>query len=347
MAYEAASARYSDMQYRASGRSGLKLPALSLGLWHNFGDTTPLSTQREILRTAFDLGITHFDLANNYGPPYGSAETNFGRLFKDDFRPYRDELLISSKAGWDMWPGPYGQGGGSRKYVLASLDQSLQRMGLDYVDIFYSHRFDADTPLEETAGALASAVHQGKALYIGISSYSAAKTREMAALLREHKVPLLIHQPSYNMLNRWIEGELLGALDELGAGCIAFTPLAQGLLTSKYLNGVPADARINKPGGGSLHESHLNAENLEHVRKLSGIAERRGQSLAQMALAWVLRDARVSSALIGASRAEQVRENVGALANLSFSSEEIAEIDRYATEGGVNLWEKPSTDQRI
>jgi L-glyceraldehyde 3-phosphate reductase len=347
MAYEAASARYSDMQYRPSGRSGLKLPALSLGLWHNFGDTTPLSTQREILRTAFDLGIAHFDLANNYGPPYGSAETNFGRLFKDDFRPYRDELLISTKAGWDMWPGPYGRGGGSRKYVLASLDQSLQRMGLDYVDIFYSHRFDADTPLEETAGALASAVHQGKALYVGISSYSAAKTREMAALLREHKVPLLIHQPSYNMLNRWIEGELLGALDELGTGCIAFTPLAQGLLTSKYLNGVPADARINKPGGGSLRQDHLSSENLDHVRKLNAIAQRRGQSLAQMALAWVLRDARVSSALIGASRAEQVRENVAALANLSFSGEEIAEIDRYATEGGINIWEKPSTDQRV
>ncbi|CAB3687300.1 L-glyceraldehyde 3-phosphate reductase [Trinickia soli] len=347
MAYEAASARYSDMQYRTCGHSGLKLPALSLGLWHNFGDTTPLSTQREMLRTAFDLGITHFDLANNYGPPYGSAETNFGRLFKDDFRPYRDELLISTKAGWDMWPGPYGQGGGSRKYVLASLDQSLQRMGLDYVDIFYSHRFDADTPLEETAAALASAVHQGKALYVGISSYSAAKTREMAALLREHKVPLLIHQPSYNMLNRWIEGELLGALAEVGAGCIAFTPLAQGLLTSKYLSGVPADARINKPGGGSLQQSHLSPENIEHVRKLNAIAERRGQSLAQMALAWTLRDTRVTSALIGASRAEQVRENVGALANLAFSNEEMAEIDRYATEGGINLWEKPSTDQRI
>ncbi|WP_206955159.1 L-glyceraldehyde 3-phosphate reductase [Trinickia acidisoli] len=347
MAYEAACARYSDMQYRTCGRSGLKLPALSLGLWHNFGDTTPLSTQREILRTAFDLGINHFDLANNYGPPYGSAETNFGRLFKDDFRPYRDELLISTKAGWDMWPGPYGQGGGSRKYVLASLDQSLRRMGLDYVDIFYSHRFDADTPLEETAAALASAVHQGKALYIGISSYSAAKTREMVPLLREHKVPLLIHQPSYNMLNRWIEHELLGALDELGTGCIAFTPLAQGLLTSKYLNGVPADARINKPGGGSFQQSHLRPENIEHVRKLDEIAKRRGQSLAQMALAWVLRDARVTSSLIGASRPEQVRENVGALANLSFSSEEIAEIDRYATEGGINLWEKPSTDQRI
>ncbi|HTH75203.1 MAG TPA: L-glyceraldehyde 3-phosphate reductase [Trinickia sp.] len=347
MAYEAASNRYSDMQYRTCGRSGLKLPALSIGLWHNFGDTTPLSTQRDILRTAFDLGITHFDLANNYGPPYGSAETNFGRLFKDDFRPYRDELLISTKAGWDMWPGPYGQGGGSRKYVLASLDQSLRRMGLDYVDIFYSHRFDADTPLEETAAALASAVHQGKALYVGISSYSAAKTREMASLLREHKVPLLIHQPSYNMLNRWIEGDLLDALGEVGAGCIAFTPLAQGLLTSKYLNGVPADARINKPGGGSLNQSHLSPENLEHVRKLDAIAQRRGQSLAQMALAWVLRDARVTSALIGASRAEQVRENVGALANLAFSNEEIAEIDRYATEGGINLWEKPSTDQRI
>ncbi|HVW49687.1 MAG TPA: L-glyceraldehyde 3-phosphate reductase [Trinickia sp.] len=347
MAYDAAPARYSDMQYRTCGRSGLKLPALSLGLWHNFGDTTPLSTQRDMLRTAFDLGITHFDLANNYGPPYGSAETNFGRLFKDDFRPYRDELLISTKAGWDMWPGPYGQGGGSRKYVLASLDQSLSRMGLDYVDIFYSHRFDADTPLEETAAALASAVQQGKALYVGISSYSAAKTREMASLLREHKVPLLIHQPSYNMLNRWIEHELLDALDEVGAGCIAFTPLAQGLLTSKYLHGVPADARINKPGGGSLQQSHLSAENIEHVRKLNAIAERRGQSLAQMALAWTLRDARVSSALIGASRPEQVRENVGALANLAFSHEEIAEIDRYATEGGINLWEKPSTDQRV
>ncbi|RDV00072.1 L-glyceraldehyde 3-phosphate reductase [Trinickia dinghuensis] len=347
MAYEAASARYSDMQFRTCGRSGLKLPALSLGLWHNFGDTTPLSTQRDILRTAFDLGITHFDLANNYGPPYGSAETNFGRLFKDDLRPYRDELLISSKAGWDMWPGPYGQGGGSRKYVLASLDQSLQRMGLDYVDIFYSHRFDADTPLEETAGALATAVQQGKALYVGISSYSAAKTREMAALLREHKVPLLIHQPSYNMLNRWIESELLGALEEEGTGCIAFTPLAQGLLTSKYLNGVPEDARVNKPGGGSLKQDHLSRENIEHVRKLNEIAKRRGQSLAQMALAWVLRDARVTSALIGASRPEQVRENVGALANLAFSSDEIAEIDRHATEGGINLWEKPSTDQRI
>lgn len=347
MAYEAASERYAGMQYRTCGKSGLKLPALSLGLWHNFGDSTPISTQREILRTAFNLGINHFDLANNYGPPYGSAETNFGRLLKEDFRPYRDELLISTKAGWDMWPGPYGSGGGSRKYVLASLDQSLQRMGLDYVDIFYSHRFDAHTPLEETAGALASAVQQGKALYIGISSYSAAKTREMAALLAQYKVPLLIHQPSYNMLNRWIENDLLGTLDDVGAGSIAFTPLAQGLLTSKYLNGVPADARVNKPGGGSLKQEHLSADNLEHVRKLNTIAERRGQSLAQMALAWVLRNGRVTSALIGASRAEQVRENVGALQNLEFSAEELAEIDRYATEGGINLWEKPSTDQAI
>ncbi|MGY6239233.1 L-glyceraldehyde 3-phosphate reductase (plasmid) [Burkholderia ambifaria] len=347
MAYEAASERYADMQYRTCGKSGLKLPGLSLGLWHNFGDSTPIDTQRDILRTAFDLGITHFDLANNYGPPYGSAETNFGRLLKEDFRPYRDELLISTKAGWDMWPGPYGSGGGSRKYVLASLDQSLQRMGLDYVDIFYSHRFDAHTPLEETAGALASAVRQGKALYIGISSYSAAKTREMAELLAQYQVPLLIHQPSYNMLNRWIEQDLLGTLDEIGTGSIAFTPLAQGLLTSKYLNGVPADARVNKPGGGSLKQDHLSADNLEHVRKLNGIAQRRGQSLAQMALAWVLRNGRVTSALIGASRAEQVRENVGALKNLEFSADELAEIDRHATEGGINLWEKPSTDQAI
>jgi L-glyceraldehyde 3-phosphate reductase len=347
MAYEAASERYSEMQYRFCGKSGLKLPALSLGLWHNFGDTTPIATQREILRTAFDLGITHFDLANNYGPPYGSAETNFGRIFKDDFRPYRDELLISSKAGWDMWPGPYGQGGGSRKYVLASLDQSLQRMGLDYVDIFYSHRFDVETPLEETAGALASAVQQGKALYVGISSYSPAKTREMAKLLAEYKVPLLIHQPSYNMLNRWIEQGLLDTLEEIGTGSIAFTPLAQGLLTNKYLNGVPEDARVNRPGGGSLKGEHLSAQNIEHVRKLNELAQRRGQSLAQMAIAWTLRGGRVTSALIGASRAEQVRENVGALKNLEFSKEELAEIDRYATEGGINLWEKPSTDQAI
>jgi len=348
MAYQAAQNRYSsDMQFRHSGRSGLKLPALSLGLWHNFGDTTPLSTQREILRTAFDLGVTHFDLANNYGPPYGSAESNFGQIYKDDFKPYRDELLISTKAGWDMWPGPYGQGGGSRKYVLASLDQSLQRMGLDYVDIFYSHRFDPHTPLEETAGALATAVQQGKALYVGISSYSAGKTREMAELLRAHKVPLLIHQPSYNMLNRWIESDLLGALDEVGAGCIAFTPLAQGLLTNKYLNGVPDDARVNKAGGGSLRAEHLSEENLKHVRKLNQIAQRRGQSLAQMALAWALRDRRVTSVLIGASKASQVAENVAALKNLAFTAEELAEIDQDATDGGINLWEKPSTDQAV
>jgi L-glyceraldehyde 3-phosphate reductase len=347
MPYEAASTRYDTMQYRRCGRSGLKLPALSLGLWHNFGDTTPISSQREVLRTAFDLGITHFDLANNYGPPYGSAETNFGRLFKDDFRPYRDELLISSKAGWDMWPGPYGQGGGSRKYVLASLDQSLQRLGLDYVDIFYSHRFDAHTPLEETAGALASAVQQGKALYIGISSYSLGKTREMVRLLAEHKVPLLIHQPSYNMFNRWIEHDLLDTLGEAGVGSIVFTPLAQGLLTSRYLKGIPADARVNKPGGGSLLPEHLSEQNLARARELDRIAQRRGQTLAQMALAWTLRDARVSSALIGASSAAQVRENVAALDKLSFTAEELAEINQHAAEGGINLWEKPSTDQAI
>src|SRR5471032_2352990 len=276
MAYEAASERYSQMAYRTCGKSGLKLPALSLGLWHNFGDTTPISTQRDILRTAFDLGITHFDLANNYGPPYGSAETNFGRLFKDDFRPYRDELLISTKAGWDMWPGPYGQGGGSRKYVLASLDQSLQRMGLDYVDIFYSHRFDPDTPLEETMGALASAVQQGKATYVGISSYSAGKTREAAAILKSLGVPALIHQPSYSMLNRWIEEDLLDALEDTGMGCIAFSALAQGLLTDKYLNGVPADARVNRPGGGSLKAGHLSPGNIAHVRALNDVAQARG-----------------------------------------------------------------------
>ncbi|CAB3778775.1 L-glyceraldehyde 3-phosphate reductase [Pararobbsia alpina] len=348
MTYLASADRYSGrVPYRRSGKSGLQLPALSLGLWHNFGDTTPIEQQRALLRTAFDLGINHFDLANNYGPPYGSAETNFGRLFKDDFRPYRDELLISSKAGYDMWPGPYGQGGGSRKYVLASLDQSLQRMGLDYVDIFYSHRFDPDTPLEETAGALATAVQQGKALYVGISSYSATKTREMVALLNDLKVPLLIHQPSYNMLNRWIEEELLDALGETGTGCIAFTPLAQGVLTNKYLNGIPADARVNKPGGASLSKDHLSEQNLDHVRKLNAIAQRRGQSLAQMALAWTLRDARVTSALIGASRPEQLVENVEALKNLSFSQQELDEIDQYARDGGVNLWVKPSTDQRL
>lgn len=342
MTYHAAENRYDSMPYRTCGRSGLKLPLLSLGLWHNFGDSNHLASQRDMLRTAFDLGITHFDLANNYGPPYGSAESNFGKLLRDDFLPYRDELIISTKAGWDMWPGPYGQGGGSRKYVLASLDQSLQRLGLDYVDIFYSHRFDPDTPLEETASALATAVQQGKALYIGISSYSGVKTREMAALLKEWKVPLLIHQPAYNLLNRWVEKDLLDTTEELGTGVIAFTPLAQGLLTDKYLNGVPADARVNRPGGGSLQASHLSDANIAHVRALNEIAKRRGQSLAQMALAWTLRDPRVTSALIGASRPEQIIENVAALQNLSFSELELAEIDRFAQEGGINLWQKPS-----
>jgi L-glyceraldehyde 3-phosphate reductase len=346
MNYSANANRYSEMSYRVCGRSGLKLPALSLGLWHNFGDTTPLDKQREILRVAFDLGITHFDLANNYGPPAGSAELNFGRLLREDFRVYRDEFIISTKAGWEMWPGPYGQGGGSRKYVLASLDQSLRRMGLEYVDIFYSHRFDVDTPLEETASALATAVQEGKALYVGISSYSAGKTREMARLLREWKVPCLINQPSYNMLNRWIERELLHTLEEERIGCIAFTPLAQGLLTAKYLDGVPEDARIKRPGGDSLKASHLSEANLARIRALNEIASARGQSLAQMALAWVLRDQRVTSALIGASRAEQVHENVAALNNLEFSQNELASIDAYAQEGGVNLWDRPALDLR-
>jgi L-glyceraldehyde 3-phosphate reductase len=343
MSYTASRHRYETMQYRTCGRSGLKLPVLSLGLWHNFGDTTAAATQRDMLRTAFDLGITHFDLANNYGPPYGSAETNFGRIFRDDFRPYRDELIISTKAGWDMWPGPYGQGGGSRKYVLASLDQSLQRMGLDYVDIFYSHRFDPDTPLEETMGALAHAVQQGKALYVGVSSYSAEKTEEAQRLLAQWKVPCLIHQPSYNMLNRWIETEgLLDTLGRQGIGCITFTALAQGILSDKYLNGIPQDARVNRPGGGSLLPSHLSEENLQRVRGLNDIASARGQSLAQMALAWVLRDPRITSTLIGASNSAQIRENVGALEYMAFSAEELAAIDALAQEGGINLWEKSS-----
>jgi L-glyceraldehyde 3-phosphate reductase len=347
MTYSAEPLRYDGrMPYRACGRSGLKLPAISLGLWHNFGDTTPMETQRRMLRTAFDLGITHFDLANNYGPPYGSAETNFGEHLRRDFRPYRDELLISTKAGWDMWPGPYGQGGGSRKHVLASLDQSLKRMGLDHVDIFYSHRFDPDTPLEETMGALASAVQQGKALYVGVSSHSAAKTREAAAILKSLGVPALIHQPSYSLLNRWIEPELLDALEDTGMGCIAFSALAQGLLTDKYLHGVPADARINRPGGGSLKAEHLSPANLAHVRALNDIAQARGQTLAQMATAWVLRDQRVTSALIGASRPEQIVDLAGAMGKLAFSPEELAAIDQHAVEGGINLWQKPSTDQR-
>jgi L-glyceraldehyde 3-phosphate reductase len=347
MSYVAAPSRYETMRFRQCGKSGLKLPALSLGLWHNFGDTTPLEKQRSLLRTAFDLGITHFDLANNYGPPFGSSEINFGTLLKQDFKPYRDELIISTKAGWDMWPGPYGQGGGCRKYMLASLDQSLQRMGLDYVDIFYSHRFDADTPLEETMGALATSVQQGKALYVGISSYSAGKTEEAVKLLREWKIPMLIHQPSYSMLNRWPENGLLDVLGREGVGCIAFSPLAQGLLTDKYLNGVPEDSRMNRPGGGSLKKAHLSEENLANVRALNEIAKARGQSLAQMALAWVLKDPRVTTTLIGASSPEQLKENVGALENLQFTADELSSIDEYAKEGKLNLWEKPSTDQRV
>lgn len=347
MTYTPAPGRYDNAIYRRVGRSGLKLPAISLGLWHNFGDTTPLDTQRSILFKAFDLGITHFDLANNYGPPAGSAEINFGRVLKQDLAGHRDELIISTKAGWDMWPGPYGRGGGSRKALLSSLDQSLQRLGVDYVDIFYSHRFDAETPLAETASALASAVEQGKALYVGISSYSGTKTREIAELLAERGVPLLINQPSYNLFNRWVEKDLLAASGEVGAGVIAFTPLAQGLLTGKYLNGIPADARVNRPGGDFLRPDHLKEENIERARSLNEIAARRGQSLAQLALAWVLRDPRVTSALIGASSAAQVEENVAALNGLSFTDAELAEIDRYAVEGGVNLWEKPSHDQAV
>jgi L-glyceraldehyde 3-phosphate reductase len=333
------------MSYRPCGRSGLRLPRLSLGLWHNFGDATPFEQQREMVRTAFDLGITHFDLANNYGPPAGSAEQNFGRLLKGDLKAHRDELVVSTKAGWPMWPGPYGQGGGSRKYVLASLDQSLKRLGLDYVDIFYSHRFDADTPLEETAVALAAAVRQGKALYVGLSSYSAGKTAEMAGLLRDQSVPCLIHQPSYNMFNRWIEKGLLDTLAAEDMGCITFTALAQGLLSDKYLGGIPQDSRINRPGGASLSAAHLSEANLAKVRALNGIAKERGQSLAQMALAWVLRDARVTSTLIGASSAAQIRENVAALDKLEFSADELAAIDRYAQDGGVDLWRLPGTDQ--
>ncbi len=347
MTYRPDPERYDSAHFRRVGRSGLKLPAISFGLWHNFGDTTPLDTQRSILFKAFDLGITHFDLANNYGPPAGSAEINFGRILKQDLAGYRDELIISSKAGWDMWPGPYGRGGGSKKALLSSLDQSLGRLGIDYVDIFYSHRFDAETPLEETADALAQAVRQGKALYVGVSSYSGNKTREIAALLKERQVPLLINQPAYNLFNRWIETDLLAASDEVGAGIIAFTPLAQGLLTNKYLNGIPQDSRVNRPGGDPLRPEHLKEENIERARALNEIAKRRGQSLAQLAIAWVLRDPRVTSALIGASSARQVEENVAALNDLTFSAEELAEIDRHAVEGGINLWEKPSHDKAV
>jgi L-glyceraldehyde 3-phosphate reductase len=324
------------MAYRRCGRSGLKLPAIALGLWHNFGDDRPLATQQAICRRAFDLGITHFDLANNYGPPYGAAEVNFGRILASDLRPYRDELVISTKAGYDMWPGPYGEWG-SRKYLLASLDQSLGRMGLEYVDIFYSHRPDAETPLEETMGALDAAVRAGKALYAGISSYPSATTREAAAILRELGTPLLIHQPSYSMLNRWVERDgLLDALDEVGAGCIAFSPLAQGLLTDRYLDGIPTDSRIAT--GGAMSESMLTDSNMAKVRGLGEIAARRGQSLAQLALAWALRDPRTTSLVIGASSVAQLEANVTALNNLDLSEDELAEIDQFATEGDINLW---------
>jgi L-glyceraldehyde 3-phosphate reductase len=333
--YSAAEDRYERMAYRRCGRSGLKLPAISLGLWHNFGGDRPLENSRAILRRAFDLGVTHFDLANNYGPPYGSAEETFGKVMRDDLRPYRDELVISTKAGYDMWPGPYGEWG-SRKYVLSSLDQSLARIGLDYVDIFYSHRFDADTPLEETMGALDTAVRSGRALYVGISSYSAAKTREAYRILQSLGTPLLIHQPSYSLLNRWIEPELLDTLDQLGVGCIGFSPLAQGMLTDKYLNGVPEGSRAT--AHSSLSPDLLTDETLAKVRALNEVATRRGQSLAQMALAWTLRDPRMTSTLIGASTVAQLEDSLGALRDLDFSHDELAEIDRYATESGINIW---------
>ncbi len=338
MSYIAADDRYDAMPYRRTGRSGLDLPLLSLGYWHNFGDDKPFETQRAISRRAFDLGITHHDLANNYGPPYGAAEVNFGRLMREDFRPYRDEMVISTKAGWDMWPGPYGQGGGSRKYVLASLDQSLQRMGLEYVDVFYSHRLDASTPLEETMGALHTAVQQGKALYVGISSYDAERSRQAAEILRDLGTPLLIHQPSYSMLNRWIETEgLLDAAGEVGFGVIGFTALAQGLLTGRYLDGVPSDSRA--AAGKSLDAGSLTDEVVEHLRALNDIASERGQSLAQLALAWALRDERVTSLVIGASRVEQLEQNVAALGNLSFTDDELRRIDEHSVGVlDVDLW---------
>jgi L-glyceraldehyde 3-phosphate reductase len=339
MTYLAAEDRYESMKYRRCGASGISLPALSLGLWQNFGGDRPLETAREIVRRAFDLGVTHFDLANNYGPPYGSAEENFGLLMEKDLRPYRHELVISTKAGYDMWSGPYGQGN-SRKHLLTSLDQSLQRMGLDYVDVFYSHRFDPETPLDETMAALDAAVRQGKALYVGISSYSAERTREAASILRRMGTRLLIHQPSYSMLNRWIEPDVLEALAEEGVGCIVFSPLAQGLLTDRYLEGVPEGSRASR--GGSLSGEMLTEETLGKVRRLNDMARRRGQTLAQMALAWTLRDARITSALIGASSVAQLEQNVAALQNLDFSAEELAEVDRYATESGINLWARSS-----
>ncbi len=341
MTYVPADGRYERMTYRRSGRSGLQLPAISLGLWHNFGHDRPLDVSRAIVRRAFDLGITHFDLANNYGPPYGSAEENFGRLFHTDLGPFRDELVISTKAGWDMWPGPYGDGG-SRKYLLSSLDQSLERMGLDYVDIFYSHRSDPDTPLEETMGALDTAVRQGKALYVGISSYSAPKTAKAAAILRELGTPLVIHQPSYSMLNRWIEDELLDTLGELGIGCIVFSPLAQGMLTDKYLSGIPEGSRATQHK--TLSPDLITDEAREKIGGLNEIASARGQSLAQMALAWALRDPRVTSALIGASSVQQLEANVAALDRLDFTPDELAAIDLFATETGINLWAASSRE---
>ncbi|APG19922.1 aldo/keto reductase [Kosakonia radicincitans] len=336
--------RYEQMQYRYCGKSGLQLPALSLGLWHSFGYGQARDSQRALLRKAFDLGITHFDLANNYGPPAGSAEENFGRLLRDDFAAYRDEIIISTKAGYDMWPGPYGSGG-SRKYLLASLDQSLKRMGVEYVDIFYSHRVDEKTPMEETAAALAQAVQSGKALYVGISSYSTERTQQMAALLREWKIPLLIHQPSYNLLNRWVDKTgLLDTLEDNGVGCIAFTPLAQGLLTGKYLNGIPEGSRMQREGKKvrGLTEKMLTQSNLNSLRLLNEMAQHRGQSMAQMALSWLLKDQRVTSVLIGASRPEQIEENVLALNNLTFSEEELAQIDQHVADGELNLWQASS-----
>ena len=333
--------RYTRMPYRRTGRSGLLLPAISLGLWQNFGGDRPIETQRAIIRRAFDLGITHFDLANNYGPPYGSAEENFGRILTADLAGRRDQLVISSKAGYDMWPGPYGVWG-SRKYLLASLDQSLHRMGLEYVDIFYSHRFDPETPLEEAMGALDTAVRQGKALYVGISSYSANRTSEAAAILRRLGTPLLIHQPSYSMLNRWIEPDLLDVLGREGIGCIVFSPLAQGLLTDRYLNGIPAGSRASEHG--SLSAEMITDETLAKVRALQQIAQRRGQTLAQMALAWTLRDTRVTSALVGASSVAQLEQNVAAVDKLQFSADELREIDRYATDSGINLWAASSRE---
>ena len=338
--YLPADNRYESMTYRPCGHSGVRLPAVSLGLWQNFGDERSLDSQRAILRRAFDLGVTHFDLANNYGPPYGSAESNFGRILHSDFRDHRDELLISTKAGWDMWPGPYGDLG-SRKYLLASLDQSLSRMGLDYVDIFYHHHFDPSTPLEETLGALHSAVQRGKALYVGISSYSDSRTREAVDILKSLGTPLLIHQPSYSMFNRWVEHGLLDVLGSQGVGCIAFSPLAQGLLTDRYLNGVPEGSRASS--NGSLFPDMLSEDNMARVRALNEIAKKRGQTLAQMAIAWVLRDSRVSSALIGASSVVQLEQNLRALDNIAFSADELAEIDNYALEAGIDLWRTPAT----